>query len=422
MANNFDSNISRKLMRSFIQGFEANRVISKAVDTQMFQGKFNPSTGETIDIKRPTDFKTKRTAGGDITAIGRSDITVGKASATVQPYFTVDVEWTAVEEALRMDQMDELLAPIAARMVTDFELDFAGFVMKNTSGAIGTTGVQVDTWEKVANGGAMMQSIGISGDVSYFMNPFTQAKLASVQRSLGAGPDSLIRTAHENATVSKNYAGMTVMAATTLQSFTTGAGADRAGTLSAAPTQAYASLKDTYYQTLAVTGFQANLQVKAGDTIRVSGRNMLNMATRQPIFDAAGAAIPFTATVANDVTLGASGEGNIVICGPAIFETGVSAAFNTVSSALNTGDVVTLLGSAATPYQPGLVLQKNAFSIASIAIPKLYSTDTTAKTKDGLQFRVSKYANGDANKQIVRFDFWPAYGVIDPYRAKQMWG
>ena len=422
MANNFDSNISRKLMRSFIQGFEANRVVTKAVDTQAFQGQFTPATGSTIDIKRPTDFKTKRTPGGDITGVGRSDIVVGKASATVQDFFTVDVEWTAVEEALRMDQMDQLLEPIAKRMVIDLELDFANFVMKNTSGVIGTTGVQVDTWEKVANMGAMMQSIGIQGDVSYFMNPFTQAKLAGVQRSLGAGPDGLIKTAHEQATISKNYAGMNVMAATTLQSFTTGAGADRAGTLSAAPTQTYAANKDTYYQTLAVTGFQANLQVKAGETIRVSGRNMLNLATRQPIFDAAGAAIPFTATVAQDVTLGASGEGNIVICGPAIFETGVSAAFNTVSSALNTGDVVTLLGSASTVYQPGLVLQKNAFSIATIPIPKLYNTDTTAKTKDGLQFRVSKYANGDANKQIVRFDLWPAYGILDPYRAKQAWG
>ena len=422
MANNFDSNISRKLMRSFIQGFEANRVITKAVDTQAFQGEFTPATGSTIDIKRPTDFKTKRTPGGDITAIGRSDIVVGKASATVQDYFTVDVEWTAVEQALRMDQMDQLLEPIAKRMVIDLELDFAAVVMRNTSGAIGTTGTQVDTWEKVANMGAMMQSIGISGDVSYFMNPFTQAKLASVQRSLGAGPDGLVKTAHEQATISKNYAGMNVMAATTLPGYTTGAGADRAGTLSAAPTQTYAALKDTYYQTLAVTGFQANLQVKAGDTVRVSGRNMLNLATRQPIFDAAGAPIAFTATVAFDVTLGASGEGNIVICGPAIFETGVSAAFNTVSSALNTGDVVTLLGSAATAYQPGLVLQKNAFSIATIPIPKLYSTDTTAKTKDGLQFRVSKYANGDANKQTVRFDLWPAYGVLDPYRAKQAWG
>lgn len=422
MTNNFDSNISRKLMRSFIQGFEAKRVISKSVDTQAFQGKFNPSTGTTIDIKRPTDFRTKRTAGGDITALGRSGIVVGKAFATVQDYFTVDVEWTAVDEALRMDQLDELLDPIATRMVTDFELDFASFAMRNTSGAIGTTGVQVDTWERVANGGAMMQSLGISGDVSYFMNPFTQARLASVQRSLGAGPDSLVKTAHEQATISKNYAGMNVMAATTLASFTTGAGADRVGALAANPVQTYMALKDTYLQTLAVNGFQANLQVRAGDTIRVTGRNMLNLATRQPIFDAGGLAIPFTATVASDVTLDGTGAGNIVICGPAIFETGINAAYNTVSSALTTGDVVTLLGAASTVYQPGLVLHKNAFSIASIAIPKLYSTDTTAKTRDGLQFRVSRYANGDGNRQIVRFDFWPAYAVLDPYRAKQMWG
>ena len=42
MANNFDSNITRKLMRSFLNAFESERVLSKNVNTQLFQGAFNP--------------------------------------------------------------------------------------------------------------------------------------------------------------------------------------------------------------------------------------------------------------------------------------------------------------------------------------------------------------------------------------------
>ena len=54
MANNFDSNFTRKVMRSFLDKFESERVLTKNVNTQLFNGQFNPSTGDTIDVKRPT--------------------------------------------------------------------------------------------------------------------------------------------------------------------------------------------------------------------------------------------------------------------------------------------------------------------------------------------------------------------------------
>ena len=73
MANNFDSNFTRKLMRSFLDKFESSRVLSKNVDTQMFQGKFNGSTGDTIDVKRPTDYRTVRTPNGDVSGETKSD-------------------------------------------------------------------------------------------------------------------------------------------------------------------------------------------------------------------------------------------------------------------------------------------------------------------------------------------------------------
>ena len=85
MADNFDSNFTRKLMMKVADRYEANRVMSKNVDVQTFKGAFNPNTGDTIDIKRPTDYKTSRTSTGDLTGVN-SDIVAGKASATVQDY------------------------------------------------------------------------------------------------------------------------------------------------------------------------------------------------------------------------------------------------------------------------------------------------------------------------------------------------
>ena len=424
MANNFDSNFTRQLARVFLDEFESERVLSKNVNTQLLDGKFNPSSGENVDFKRPTDYVSKRTSTGDISGGNRSDIITGKATGTVQDYFTVDVDYDEADEAIKMDQLEQLLKPAATRIVTDLEVDFANHMMVESGLLAGTVGTAASTWDHVAAAGAVMQSTGVpmDGNWCYSVNPYTQTKLASNQRSLGAGGTAggLISEAHQQAIISDNFAGLKVMTATTMSSYTTGVGADRAGTLSANPDVTYVTAKDTMKQTLAVTGFQANLVVAAGETITIAGRNRLNLSTRQPVIDDTGSNVLFTGVVAQTVTLDGSGAGNIVINGPAIFE--ANGAYNTVDSAPISGDVVTLGGAASTLIQPNLFWHKQAFSIGSVPIKKLYSTDTIATTADGLQIRVSKYADGDKNKQIVRFDLRPAYATLNPFFAGHGFG
>ena len=146
----------------------------------------------------------------------------------------------------------------------------------------------------------------------------------------------------------------------------------------------------------------------------------MNLSTRQSIVDETGAQILFSGTVTAEVTLSGAGAGSLVITGPAVYE--ATGAYNTVDTALTSGDVVTLGGAASTLIQPNLFWHKQAFAIGSVPIPKLYSTDTIATTSDGLQIRVSKGASLRENKNIVRFDFLPAYGVMNPFFAGQSFG
>ena len=420
MANNFESNFTRKVLLKVLDRFEANRVISKKVDTQTFKGGFNPNTGDTIDVKRPTDYTTTRTSTGDISG-SKSDVVTGKASAVVQDYITVAVDYDEADEAIKMGtDQTRFWDDIANRIVIDLELDFADFAMKNTGLLVGTPGNGVDSWAEVAEAGALMQSSGIPMGAPWYyaLNPYSQVALATEQRSLGTNPE--VGDANRHARVKEKVAGMGVLTATTLATYTTQTGADRAGTLSANPTVTYVAAKDSMTQTLAVTGFQANLVVKAGEQIQIAGRNRLNLSTRQPIVKADGTQILFTGTVTADVTLGASGEGNIVVTGPAIFESG--GAYNTVDTAPVSGDVVTLLGAASTVMAPNLFWHRDAFTIASVPIKKLHSTDTNMRTRDGLEMRASLYADGDANKQTVRFDLRPAYGAMNPFFAGQGFG
>ena len=198
MANNLNSNVTRKVARVFLDAFEASRVVTKTVNTQLLSGKFNPSSGSNVDFKRPHDYNTIRTSGGDISASDKSDIIAGKATGTVQNYFTAATEWGNVEEALELDQLDQILEPMARRIVTDLELDLGAFMRKNAALNYGDRGTVVDAWSDVAGAGALMDSVGVpmSDEKYYLMNPFTTTALSSAQNGLNAA-DGLVRTAWE---------------------------------------------------------------------------------------------------------------------------------------------------------------------------------------------------------------------------------
>ena len=424
MANNFDSNITSKLIRKFLEKFETKRVLSKNVDTQLLKGEFDPSTGDTVSFKRPTDYISQRTSDGDISGTTASSIITGKAAGTVQDYFTVEVDFQEADQAIKMDQLDELLEPMANRIVTDMEVDFASFMMKNAGLLAGTVGTAVSTWDHVAAAGAVMESSGIpmDSDWIYAVNPFTKTSLASNQRSLGAGGSAggLISESHRKAILSDDFAGMKVMSATTLDSFTSATTGDLAGALSANPDVTYVTAKDSMTQVWAVENFGTFTgTIPAGTVVQVTGRNRLNLSTRQPIVNAAGANILFTATVQSDASF-TTGAGNLTVTGPGIFE--AAGQYNTTDSAIVDTDVVTILNADGTLFQPNLFWHKQAFSIGSVPIQKLYSTDTIATTKDGLQIRCSKGASIRENKQIVRFDLRPAYSALNPFFAGQGWG
>jgi hypothetical protein len=414
MANTFESNFTRKVAMKVTDRFEANRVLSKNVDTQLVAGQFNADSGTQVDVKRPTDHTVISSSDGDISTT-RSDIITGKATATVQDYITVAVDYNEVDEALKMgSDMDRFWDDIANRMVVDLELKFADFAMKNLGLNYGDPDQGVNSWAEVAGAGALMQSSGVPMNKKwcYFLNPHSQVALATEQRSLGVNPEA--GSANAMATINKNFAGFDVKTATTLPTYTLPTTGDLVGAVTAVlPDVTYATAKDTMTQSIALDGVGTFTgTIPAGTTIQVTGVNRLNLSTRNPIVDATGASIVYSATVTADASF-TTGAGTIIVTGPAIYE--ASGAYNTVSRAIIENDVVTFMGTDATTFQPNLFWHPDALTIASVPIKKLHSTDTIATTADGLQMRISKFSDGAANKQTVRFDLHPAFGAMNPF-------
>lgn len=420
MANNLSSNITRKVARVFLEKFEASRVLTKTVDTQLLSNKFNPSSGANVDFKRPHDYNTIRTAGGDISLSTKSDIIAGKATGTVQEYFTVATEWGNIEEALELDQLEEILAPMATRIVTDLEVDFAKYMYKNVNLSVGTPGTAVTTWSQVAAAGSLMQEIGVPmNDIYYVMNPYTQQALASAQGGLYAA-DRLVTDAWTKAQINTPFAGLQGISSNALATYTSGTATDRAGTIVGSPTATYVAHKDTMIQDIAVTAMSAAGTIKAGEIIEVTGKYRTSIASRQVILDNAGAQVKWRGVVTEDVTLNGSGAGTLKVAGPAIFE--ANGQYNTINAALANGDVITVLGSASTVYKPNLFYHKQAFGLGTVKLPKLYEGDTVATTSDGMSMRVTKYSDGDSNTQKIRFDLLPAYATFNPFFGGQGFG
>jgi len=421
-SNNLDSNITRKVARIFLEKFEASRVLTKTVDTQLLAGEFDAQSGDNVDFKRPHDYKTDRTTNGDISAVDKSDIVSGKATGTVQEYFTTHMDWNSKSESLELDQLEDIIAPAATRLVTDLELDFGAYMYKNCNLHYGAPGTVVDAWGDVAGPGALMDSMGIPNDNEryYVMNPFTTANLANTQSGLSSGDNGLVNTAWQNAQISNKFGNLKAMTSNALSSYTSGSLADRAGTVNGAPTATYVAHKDTMIQSITVAGFGAGADtISAGEIVTVADTNRIGLSTRSAFTDATGSQIVWSGVVTTDVTL-AGGAGTLLVAGPAIFE--ANGQYNTATSAIANGAVITVLGSADTVYQPNMFYHKQAFGIGVVPQSKLYSTDTIATTEDGMQIRISKYADGDANKQKIRFDLLPAYATFDPFKAGQGFG
>ena len=419
MANNFDSNVTRELARIFLEKAEASRVVTKEVDTQLLTGRFSPRSGTTVDFKRPTDYITHRDATGDISS-NKNDIITGKATGTVQNFFTVAMEWTSVDEALKMDQLDQLLAPAADRIITDLELDMCDFMIKNGSFGFGVPGTAVDAWSDIAGATAKAMAMGIPGDYCYVMNPYVQADLADLQSALASGKTSLVDNAWEKSIISDNFAGAKVMVSNALKTRTGSASADRAGAITAtAIDDTYVTHKDSMVQSIEVDGLGTGT-VLAGEVIEVVGKFQRSLSTREIMYDNAGAGVVWRGTVTADATI-TSNTATLLVSGPAIFES--AGQYNTVSAALAENDVVNILGAGSSAvFQPSLFFTRQAFGLGTVKLPKLYSTDTVATTADGFSIRVSKYADGDTNKQMVRFDLLPAYACFNPYYGGQCFG
>lgn len=427
MANNTDSNITLKVAKGFKPGFEASTVLLNTVDTQTLTnaGLGTPDFGEKVKFKRPMQYRSTKTADGDITGLPKNNLIFGNSFGEVQDFYTVSCEWGIIEEALRLNELEAALKPIAEQLVADIEVDLGTFMIQQSGLTLGTVGSAVTKWSDVSKAGAFLDSIGVPGGERYYtMNSFSQTNLADTQSGLASGDNNLVTTAWKEAQISNRFGGLRALTSNALSSYQAGALAGASGTVSATPISTYTSVKDSYQQQIVLTGLTASTAdaVRPGDVIEFTdnGRSYINLKTRRTVMGANGQPIKWRATVVVGGDTDASGNVTVTLSPASIYEAGGQ--YNNISSPITAGDAFTILGAANTEYQPNLFYHKAAFGVGFVKIPKLHSTDTVMTMKNGVSIRISRYADGDGNKNIVRFDALPAFACFNPLFAGHGWG
>ena len=419
MANNLSSNVSTKVAKVIMDGFEATQVLTKTVNTSLVSGAngVDNETGDTVYLKRPSQYKSIETSDGDISASTANSIGVGRIAATVQNFITVPIDYKNLEEVTELNQLTEILAPAGDELCTTLELNVGQKLIENAGLTFGTPGTAVDAWSDVSGAYATMDSIGVptSGDRYYAMAPFSVSNLSNAQ--VGIQQQGLVKSAWEKSMVTGNFAGFTALSSNALKNYQAGATADRAGTLSATPDGTWATHKDTMIQSLVLTGLDTATTnaVRAGDVIEFTSKFHVNIKTRQTAMGSNGAPMKWRCTVVVGGTT-VAGTVGVTVTNAAIFGSsgGLDEQYANISAALASGDAFTILGTTDTIYQPNLAYHKNAFALATLKLPKLHATDTIATTKEGLSMRITKYSDGGKNLQKWRIDMLPVMGVINP--------
>lgn len=420
--NKLDSNVSQIVLKKFLPGFMSDLVLAKTVDRQLLAGEINSSTGDSVSFKRPHQFSSLRSPTGDISGQTKNNIVSGKATGRVGNYITVAVEYTQLEEAIKLNQLDEILAPVRERIVTDLETELAQFMMRNGALSLGSPNTPINKWSDVAQTASFLKDLGVEKGENYaVMDPWSAQRLADAQSGLH-GSDKLIQTAWEQAQIASNFGGIRALMSNGLASRTQGAFGGTL-TVSTTPTVTYDAVKDTYQFQLVLAGATASTTgfLKAGDQIKFTSTYWLQQQSKQVLYNGS-APISFTATVLADANSTAGGAVTVTLSGVPIYDAAPQQQYNAVSRAVTSGDAVTVIGTASQTMKPNLFYNKFFCGLGTIPLPKLNSIDSAVATYEGFSIRVHKYADGDANVQKMRFDLLPAYVCYNPHMGGQFFG
>jgi len=372
-----------------------------------FTNKVNGyNVGETVSIRRPTDFTVR---DGAVAAV--QDVVEGKTTFTVDKQKGVDFKFTSQDLTLQIGDLSErVMKPALVQLANQVDRDVFALYKKIPNHVTIPSG-GINSYADFALAAERMDLIGIPADDRRAVLTASD-KWAMLGSQTALYMQDVAKGAFREASMGR-IGGIDTYSSLNAPRHTTGSrtGTDTIGASFTGDT--WAATKDTNYSTVTISNMSgATVTLAAGDTLTIADVYDVNPVTKEQL--------PHLKmfTVVNAETASGSSIAAVEIS-PAII---VSGAQQTVALAAGVTDintkVVTYQGAASTAYAQNLYFHKNAFGLVMVPMVKPPGAiDVGRRTYKGISVRVIPYYDGVNDSSSWRLDILYGTKAIDPRLA-----
>lgn len=367
------------------------------------------NVGDTISVRRPTDFTVRDGATAAI-----QDVTEGKFSVAVDKQKGVDFKFTSSDLTLKIGDLSErIIKPAMVQLANQIDRDLTG-LYKDVWNWVGTPGNTVDSFADFAKAPERLDLGAVPQEGrSAVMAPTDQWGMLGSQTALYM--QDVAKDAYR-----RGKLGMIGNVDTySSQNITTHTGGTRDNTTplvkGSGQTTTWASTKNTGTMTLNTDGWDTVATIKAGDVFTIDAVFAVNPVTKATLPHLQQFVVTTDAT-ANATTTNTT---TLTISPPII----TSGAFQTVSAAPLDDATITIMGTASTGYRQNLVFHKDAFSLVMVPMVKPPgAVDVARKSYKGYSVRVIPYYDGTNDVSNWRLDVLYGVKTVDARKATRLSG
>lgn len=368
--------------------------------------------GETISIRRPTDFTVRTNA-----TMSTQDVTEGKVALTVDQRRGVDFEFTSQDLTLKIGELGErVIKPAMIQLANSVDTYLAG-LYSSVPNWVGTSGQKVNSYADFALAPERLDEMAVPQDTrAAILSPSDHWALLGSQTSLYI--QDAAKGAYRKGSLGE-IGGVDTFMSQNVLTHTAGTRTNAAVDQSiTSATTTYSSVKDTMTQTIHMDGLGTTKTVKKGDVFTIAGVYAVNPVTK--------AALPFLKqfVVTTDVSSDAvsTGDADVVVY-PALIWSG---AFQNVSvqgvTDLN-DQTVTWVQAASAADRQNLVFHKNAFALVMVPlVSPPGAVDVSRQSYKGTSVRIIPVYDGTNDISKWRCDILFGGKTIDPRLATRLSG
>lgn len=369
--------------------------------------------GETISIRKPTDFTVR-----DGAVMQVQDVVEGKTTITVDKRKGIDFSFTSQDLTLDIKKLSErVIKPAMVQLANQVDTDLMD-LYKNVPSWVGTPGQNIQNFAGFAKAPERLDEYAVPQDMrSGVLSPADHWALAGSATALYM--QNIAQEAYRKGRIG-DLGGVDTYMSQNVPTHTVGTWAgtnvEVDGSVTAS-TISYNDVKDTMTQTITVDGFTATSPVvSVGDVFEIEDVFAVNPVTKERLpFRKQFTVVSAVSEASNHLTL---------TFYPAMIWNG---AFQNIQVAtgvtdLNNKDILPI-GTDATGYRQNLVFHKNAFALVMVPlVDPPGAVRVGRETYKGCNVRVIPVYDGVNDVSKWRLDILYGVKAVDPRLATRLSG